>query len=181
VSLSNSLRMIGAVYWTEEDTNMWWDKEEAVKLRSIGLDQEQLGYVIGRIAEHRQQADREGYARGMNSEAAKQDGQIVTDEIRDILARIAGFYMSKSHAESQAEVVQAAEREITALRLHNVRLSPDKKSVIISLSRPGLLIGKLGTNISALEKFLGLSVHIDERDNATDHILNSLPYCEDEY
>ncbi len=165
---------------------MWWDKEEAVKLRAIGLDQEQLGYVIGRIAEHRQQADREGYARGMNSEAAKKDGQIVTDEVRDILARIAGFYMNKNHAESMLEadvsaVVQAAEREITALRLHNVRLSPDKKSVVISLSRPGLLIGKQGTNISALEKFLGLSVHIEERDNATDHILNCLPYCEDEY
>ena len=42
---------------------MSWDKEEAAKLRKEGLTQEQIGFVLGRIAEHRQQADGEGWKR----------------------------------------------------------------------------------------------------------------------
>lgn len=44
-----------------------WDRDEAVRLRMQGLTQSQVGYVIGRIAEHRQTADAQGYARGFNS------------------------------------------------------------------------------------------------------------------
>lgn len=43
---------------------MNWDREEAEKLRKEGLTQEQIGFVLGRIAEHRQIADREGWHRG---------------------------------------------------------------------------------------------------------------------
>lgn len=45
---------------------MNWDKIEAAKLREIGLTQEQIGFVLGRIAEHRMAADREGYKRGFD-------------------------------------------------------------------------------------------------------------------
>lgn len=48
---------------------MTWDKEEAEKLRKKGLTQEQIGFVLGRIADHRQQADREGWKRGKGFDA----------------------------------------------------------------------------------------------------------------
>lgn len=44
-----------------------WDKVEVQKLREQGLTQEQIGFVIGRLAEHRRQSDREGYNRGYNN------------------------------------------------------------------------------------------------------------------
>jgi hypothetical protein len=46
-----------------------WDKTEAQKLRDIlgPNDQEAIGLILGRIAEHRQQSDREGYKRGYNA------------------------------------------------------------------------------------------------------------------
>lgn len=43
---------------------MSWDKSEACFLRSLGLNDEQIGAVIGSIAEHRQDADRLGFNRG---------------------------------------------------------------------------------------------------------------------
>lgn len=44
-----------------------WDKLLAQKLREAGLNQEQVGLVIGVVAEHRQSADREGYKRGFKN------------------------------------------------------------------------------------------------------------------
>lgn len=41
-----------------------WDKAEAALLREQGLTQEQIGFVLGRIAEHRMAADHEGFKRG---------------------------------------------------------------------------------------------------------------------
>lgn len=43
---------------------MSWDKKEAANLRKLGLNEEQIGEVIGILAEHRQDADRCGYKRG---------------------------------------------------------------------------------------------------------------------
>ena len=44
-----------------------WDKECAHQLRSAGLNQDQIGIVIGIIAEHRQRADNQGFVRGYES------------------------------------------------------------------------------------------------------------------
>ena len=46
---------------------MNWDKEVAAKLRKLDLNQEQIGAVIGILADHRQEADRCGYKRGYES------------------------------------------------------------------------------------------------------------------
>jgi hypothetical protein len=43
-----------------------WDKEETQKLMQLGLTFEQAKIAIGRIAEHRQIADRAGYNRGFD-------------------------------------------------------------------------------------------------------------------
>ena len=44
-----------------------WDKEEVQKLVELGLTFEQAKIAIGRIAEHRQVADGEGYNRGFDA------------------------------------------------------------------------------------------------------------------
>ncbi len=44
-----------------------WDTIEAARLRKQGLTQEQIGFVLGRIAEHRMAADHEGFKRGFES------------------------------------------------------------------------------------------------------------------
>jgi len=44
-----------------------WDKNTAAYLRRLEFTQEQIGIVLGLLAEHRQQADRLGYARGYNA------------------------------------------------------------------------------------------------------------------
>lgn len=46
---------------------MGWDKEEAAKLRQEGFTQDNIGFILGRIAEHRMNADRDGYIRGYNN------------------------------------------------------------------------------------------------------------------
>lgn len=42
-------------------------KEVASKFRALGLNQEQIGMVIGEIAEHRQHVDRQGFTRGFEN------------------------------------------------------------------------------------------------------------------
>jgi len=44
-----------------------WDKNTAAYLRRLAFTQEQIGIVLGLLAEHRQQADYVGYARGYNA------------------------------------------------------------------------------------------------------------------
>ena len=46
--------------------DLHWDKAVAIELRKLGLNQEQVGVVIGIIAEHRQISDLQGYKRGYN-------------------------------------------------------------------------------------------------------------------
>ena len=53
-----------------------WDKKLAAKLRENGLTQEQIGLVIGEVAEQRERADRIGYIRGYengHSDARRHD------------------------------------------------------------------------------------------------------------
>ncbi len=44
-----------------------WDKKLSGKLREIGLTTEQIGAVIGIVAEERMRADLQGFERGYNS------------------------------------------------------------------------------------------------------------------
>ena len=54
---------------------MSWDQLDAQKLREQGLNQEQIGFCIGLIAEHRMNEDQKGYQRGFNNgfEEGKKD------------------------------------------------------------------------------------------------------------
>jgi hypothetical protein len=44
-----------------------WDHEETQKLMELGLSWEHARIAVGRIAEYRQIADREGYERGFEA------------------------------------------------------------------------------------------------------------------
>jgi hypothetical protein len=55
---------------------MHWDQETAAKLRQLGLNQEQIGVIIGIIAEYRQNMDRQGYIRGYNDGFENRERQI---------------------------------------------------------------------------------------------------------
>lgn len=44
-----------------------WDHKTAVFLRTSGFTQDQIGIVLGLIAEHRQTADAQGVMRGFQS------------------------------------------------------------------------------------------------------------------
>lgn len=48
----------------QEETPVSWDRLAAAKLREQGLTQEQIGFVLGLLAEHRMRADSVGYERG---------------------------------------------------------------------------------------------------------------------
>jgi ribosomal protein S3 len=48
---------------------------------------------------------------------------------------------------------------------------PHSASITITTERPGILIGKRGTNIDALEKFLGTKVKIIEDQDPLYHYL----------
>jgi len=65
---------------------MHWDQAEAQKLRAQGLTQDQIGFVLGRLAENRQAADREGYKRGFETgmEAAqlRYDGDQIKERLK---------------------------------------------------------------------------------------------------
>lgn len=50
----------------EDTLRQPWDKNTAHFLRSIGLTVEQVGAVLGLVAEHRQASDRIGYMRAVN-------------------------------------------------------------------------------------------------------------------
>lgn len=43
-----------------------WDKALAQKLRTLKFSQEQIGVILGEVAEQRQASDRQGYVRGYN-------------------------------------------------------------------------------------------------------------------
>ena len=62
------------------------------------------------------------------------------------------------------------------MRITDIELGYDD-AIVIHTSRPGVLIGKRGTNIDALIKFLGVEVRIVESDNWLDYLV---PYAEED-
>ena len=149
---------------------MAWDQTEAERLRKEGLTQEQIGFALGRIAEHRMQADREGYSKGY--ENGKLDWKGIgerpkqTDERKKIIEGIAKFYLNRSQKASNSwnEAVIKTTVTIRNLGISNLHVRNDegKTTVVITLERPGLLIGKRGENIDQLSQYLNAAVRILE-------------------
>ena len=79
----------------------------------------------------------------------------LSEEVKEAAAAIGAFYLQKNNGD-----YIATEKEITAMRISKIEVI--KKAIHITVARPGLLIGKRGTNIDALETFLDTKIHIIE-------------------
>jgi len=56
-----------------------WDKTVAAYLRDNAFSQDQIGIVLGLLAEHRQRADLQGFQRGFNAASRQVPSRTRTD------------------------------------------------------------------------------------------------------
>ena len=85
---------------------------------------------------------------------------MLSQEVKDVAERIGQYYLEKNHGD-----YASTELEITSLHISEIQVDNSlAHSIAISITtaRPGLLIGKRGTNIDALEKYLNTKVKIIE-------------------
>lgn len=80
---------------------------------------------------------------------------MLSDEVREVASQIGQFYLQKNDYD-----YAATEKEITSLRVTTLEIKEGK--VVITLARPGLIIGRKGENIGNLAKFLNRKIHIVE-------------------
>ena len=85
---------------------------------------------------------------------------MLSDQVKDIASKIGAFYLRKNNGD-----YTATEKEIVDLRIMKIEVAVNK-AVVITIGRPGLLIGKRGTNVDALSKFLQTEIKIiEDMDN----------------
>lgn len=80
-------------------------------------------------------------------------------QLNVVLYKIGLFYLNKNKFD-----YEAAEKEIYELRISSVMIT-DKGNVEITLSRPGLIIGKSGKNIQDLTEFMSMPIKVIENDH----------------
>lgn len=98
---------------------------------------------------------------------------MLSEQDKEAARKIGEFYLQKNNRD-----FKATEKEIMDLRISKVR-ALENKTIEITTERPGLLIGRRGTNIDALTKFLDVHVKIiEERDPITYYLI---PQNWDEY
>lgn len=81
---------------------------------------------------------------------------MLTQEIKDIAMQIGQFFLNRNNGD-----YVKTEKQITDMRINNISLSTDGK-LVIELSRPGLLIGRKGIQITDLTNYMGRPIHIVE-------------------
>lgn len=96
---------------------------------------------------------------------------MLSEEVKDVASRIGQFYLEKNHGD-----YKAAEKEITDLRISEITVVNNIAS--ITTARPGLLIGKKGTNIDALNKYLQAEIRIIEDKVPLCYFLIPYPFDE---
>ena len=93
-------------------------------------------------------------------------------EVREVAQMIGTFYLSKNNGD-----YEAAEKEIDRLRIAKIEVADGV--VFILSARPGILIGKRGENIGALQEHLGKKIKIfEEKDSLRDYLIT---YPETDY
>lgn len=77
----------------------------------------------------------------------------------DVAAEIGMFYLEKNKFD-----YEKTRYEINRLYITNICTVTDSKEPLVSIEtkRPGLLIGKRGQNITALEEYIGMKIYIME-------------------
>lgn len=85
-----------------------------------------------------------------------------SEEEQDIGRLISNYYWRKNDKDYHATA-----REIENLRINKI-VKTSEKRIRIELARPGLLIGRRGQNLIALEKEIGFEIDIVESFNWND-------------
>lgn len=80
---------------------------------------------------------------------------MLSDEVREVASQIGQFYLQKNSYD-----YAATEKEITSLRITTLEIKEGE--VVITLARPGSIIGRKGENIEKLTKFLNRKIRIVE-------------------
>ena len=98
----------------------------------------------------------------------------------EICQKLADYYTDKhiQNNEYLPDSIEQASSEIKSMGIQKLFLDKKNNFLHIHLSRPGILIGPKGSNISKLEKYLGLKIKIYETKSIEDMILNRIPYVE---
>ncbi len=73
---------------------------------------------------------------------------MLSNEVREVAQSIGQFYLKKNGGD-----IEKANQEIEALRITKIEVG-ENCVALITIERPGLLIGRMGTNIDALTQHL---------------------------
>lgn len=88
---------------------------------------------------------------------------MISEQVKDLACKI-GYFFSDKYGDK-------AENIVRNLMISDIVVD-DQNHVIITTSRPGLLIGKKGTTIEALTIYLGQPIKIVEaKENLLDYLL----------
>lgn len=90
---------------------------------------------------------------------------MITEAVKDVASKIGFYYLQKNNNDYKKTY-----QELESLRIQQI-IVLDIDTITIILSRPGLLIGKHGTNLENLKKYIDKSIYIVE---ATETILDYL-------
>tara|TARA_R110000868_G_scaffold371774_1_gene635528 strand:- start:435 stop:755 length:321 start_codon:yes stop_codon:yes gene_type:complete len=87
-----------------------------------------------------------------------------TAELEIIGYKITDYFFKKNNGD-----YEKTKKEIESISIQDIEI--DGNQLIIHTARPGLLIGKRGSNIDALSMFLGMKVRIEESFSWTDQLI----------
>ncbi len=99
---------------------------------------------------------------------------MLSEQVQNIAREIGLFYLEKNGGD-----FKKTEEEIGILQISKIEIGNPDRIVIITTGRPGVLIGKRGQNIEALEKHLSRKIHIiEDMDSIYDYLV---PREEEDY
>lgn len=98
--------------------------------------------------------------------------------VREVCRNIADFYLLKNQEKTELYVdsVCNAEKEIRSLGI--CKIVVNESEIEFHVTRPGILIGPRGANITNLESYLGKKIKIFEDQRIDDLICCYLPYVD---
>jgi ribosomal protein S3 len=84
---------------------------------------------------------------------------MLDQKVRDVAKKIGNFYLLKNNGD-----YAKTEEEINSLQISKIEVTDD--TVAITTNRPGLLIGRRGTNVDMLTEALKMKIKIIEEEDA---------------
>lgn len=96
---------------------------------------------------------------------------MIDSKIQEVAVALGRFYLDKCNGD-----YNKAADELYKLHIVSIAITEDD-SIVITLARVGLFIGKRGTNIDAVSKFFGRTIKVVEAmDSIYDYIIPQRDY-----